>query len=159
MGRHAKNPETEGVGLAIRIPQTTTTNRPAGIKGQIVFNSTTATFQVHNGSNWYNWSTAADEKTITIDKFQGDGTTVTFGTGAASGSMLGGAGNDAAFTQTVNDATDIMVFVGGVYQVPTTNYSIPTTDQITFGSAPPANDGVTNGHVITIMHGIHKLGE
>ena len=34
MGRHVKNPETKGVGSAIRIPQTTTTNRPTGKKGQ-----------------------------------------------------------------------------------------------------------------------------
>ena len=158
MGRHVKNPETKGIGSAIRIPQTTTTNRPAGKKGQIVYNETTGTFQVHNGVNWYNWSTAADEKTISVDKFQGDGTTVTFGAGAPSGSMLGGSGNDAAFSQTVNDETDIVVFVGGVYQVPTTNYSV-SGQQITFGSAPPANDGTTNGHIITIMHGLQKLGE
>ena len=48
--------------------------------------------------------------------------------------------------------------LGGVYQVPATNYTV-SGQQITFGSAPPANDGATNGHVITIMHGIHKLGE
>ena len=55
MGRHVKNPETKGVGSAIRIPQTTTTNRPAGKKGQIIYNDTTGTFQVHNGANWYNF--------------------------------------------------------------------------------------------------------
>ena len=79
-------------------------------------------------------------------------------TGAPSGSMLGGSGNDAAFSQTVNDATDIIVFIGGVYQIPTTNYSV-SGQQITFGSAPPANDGSTNGHIITVIHGLHKLGE
>ena len=55
-----------------------------------------------------------------------------------------------------------MVFVGGVYQVPTTNYSISgsgTTAQITFGSAPPGNDGATGGHIVTIVHGLDKLGE
>ena len=154
MGRHVKNPETKGVGSAIRIPQTTTTNRPAGKKGQIIYNDTTGTFQVHNGANWYNWSTAFDEKTISLDKFQGDGTTVTFGAGA--GSSIDDS-SSATFSQTVNDATDILVFVGGVYQIPTTNYSV-SGQQITFGSAPAGNDGATNGHIITIVHGLHKLG-
>ena len=34
-----------------------------------------------------------------------------------------------------------------------------TGNQITFGSAPPANDGSTNGHVISIIHNLHKLGQ
>ena len=55
-----------------------------------------------------------------------------------------------------------MVFVGGVYQVPTTNYSVSgsgTSATITFGSAPPTNDGSTGGHIVTIVHGLPKLGE
>ena len=54
------------------------------------------------------------------------------------------------------------VFVGGVYQVPTTNYSINgsgTSATIQFGSAVQANDGSTGGHIITIVHGLAKLGE
>ena len=34
-----------------------------------------------------------------------------------------------------------------------------TTATITFGSAPPANDGSTGGHIISIVHGLAKLGE
>ena len=158
MGRFAKNPVIGDNAFGVTIPNVTTTQRPAGVNGQLVYNTTTSTYQSYIGSAWYNMSTAAGEKTITIDKFQGDGTTVTFGAGAPSGSMLGGSGNDAAFSQTVNDATDIIVFVGGVYQVPTTNYSV-SGQQITFGDAPPANDGSTGGHIITIIHGLHKLGE
>ena len=158
MGRYAKNPIIGDNAFGVTIPNVTTAQRPAGVNGQLIYNTTTSTYQSYIGSAWYNMSTAAGEKTITIDKFQGDGTTLTFGAGAPSGSMLGGSGNDAAFSQTVNDATDIIVFVGGVYQVPTTNYSV-SGQQITFGSAPPANDGSTNGHIITVIHGLHKLGE
>ena len=32
-------------------------------------------------------------------------------------------------------------------------------NQITFGSPPPANDGATNGHIVTVIHNLHKLGE
>ena len=52
----------------------------------------------------------------------------------------------------------MLIFVGGVAQVPGTNYTY-SGGQITFGSAPPANDGSTNGHVIAIVHGLQKLGE
>ena len=30
---------------------------------------------------------------------------------------------------------------------------------ITFGSAPPADNGIDNSHIITIIHGFNKLGE
>ena len=56
------------------------------------------------------------------------------------------------------DATDMVIFVGGVYQIPTTNYTY-SGGRITFGSPIPANDGVSNGHIVTIIHNLHKLGE
>ena len=158
MGRHVKNPEATQ-GQTLEIPQVTTANRPSGKNGQIVFNSTTSTYQAYNGAQWYNVSDASRQKTITIDRFQGDGTTTTFGNGV--GNTVDGS-TAATFSVGVSDATDIMVFVGGVYQVPTTNYSISgsgTTATITFGSAPPANDGSTGEHIVTIVHGLDKLGE
>ena len=101
--------------------------------------------------------------TVTFNNTSGfhnvNGTTTTFGNGA--GSSIDDS-STATFSVGVSDATDILVFVGGVYQVPTTNYSISgsgLTAQITFGSAPPTNDGATSGHIITIVHGINKLGQ
>lgn len=159
MGRFVKNRQLEQGATSVEIPQVSTANRPAGQNGQIIFNTTTSTYQVYNGSAWYNISEASRQKTITIDRFQGDGTTTTFGNGA--GSSIDDS-TSATFSVGVSDATDIMVFVGGVYQVPTTNYSIAgsgTTATITFGSAPPGNDGTTGGHIVTIVHGLAKLGE
>ena len=158
MGRHAKNPELTQ-GFTVEIPSVTTAQRPSGSNGQILYNKTTSTYQAYNGAAWYNISEASRQKTITIDRFQGDGSTTVFGNGA--GSSIDDS-STATFSVGVSDATDIMVFVGGVYQVPTTNYSISgtgTAAQITFGSAPPGNDGTTNGHIVTIIHNLHKLGE
>ena len=158
MGRYVKNPELTQ-GSTIEIPSVTTAQRPAGKNGHLIYNTTTSSYQIYNGAAWYNISEASKEKTITIDRFQGDGTTTTFGNGA--GSSIDDS-STATFSVGVSDATDILVFVGGVYQVPTTNYSISgsgTTATITFGSAPPGNDGATSGHIITIVHGINKLGE
>jgi len=159
MGRHVKNRQLEPGSTTVEIPQVTTADRPAGQNGQIIFNSTTNTYQGYIGSSWHNISSANAEKTITIDRFQGDGTTTTFGNGA--GSSIDDS-TSATFSVGVSDPTDLLVFVGGVYQVPTTNYTISgsgTTATITFGSAPPGNDGATSGHIITIVHGINKLGE
>ena len=154
MGRFVKNPQATQ-GQTLEIPNVTTANRHAGQNGQIIFNTTTSTYQVYNGAAWYNISEASREKTITIDKFQGDGSTTVFGSG--SGNTLDGS-TAANFSVNVTDATDILVFVGGVYQTPATNYTV-SGNQITFGSAPPANDGATNGHIVTIIHNLHKLGE
>ena len=155
MGRFLKNPIIGDNAFGVTIPNVTTAQRPSGTNGQLIYNTTTSTYQSYIGSAWYNMSTAAGEKTLTIDRFQGDGTTTTFGAGV--GSSIDDS-SSATFSQTVNDATDIVVFVGGVYQVPTTNYSV-SGQQITFGSAPSGNDGLSSGHIITIIHGLHKLGE
>ena len=155
MGRFLKNPIIGDNAFGVTIPNVTTAQRPSGVNGQLVYNTTTSTYQSYIGAAWYNMSTAAGEKTLTIDRFQGDGTTTVFGAGV--GSSIDDS-STATFSQTVNDATDIIVFVGGVYQVPTTNYSV-SGQQITFGSAPSGSDGISSGHIITIIHGLHKLGE
>ena len=154
MGRHVKNPEITQ-GSAINIPSVETASRPAGVTGQILFNTTTSTFQAYIGSQWYNISSAAAEKTLVVDKFQGDGSTIVFGAGA--GNTLDGS-TAATLSVVPTDATDMVIFVGGVYQIPDTNYTY-SGGQITFGSPIPANDGASNGHIVTVIHNLHKLGE
>jgi len=161
MGRRVKNfSVAEDTGAsAIEIPKVNTNQRPTGNRGQIVYNKTTNTFQAYIGTGgsagWFNISTAAQEKTITVDTFQGDGTTTVFGAG--SGNTLDGS--TAATLSTVpTSATDMAIFIGGVYQVPDTNYTY-SGGQITFGSAPPANNGVDSAHIIAVIHNLHKLGE
>jgi hypothetical protein len=156
MGRFVKNPVLTQ-GSTVEIPSVSTANRPTGANGKIIFNTTTSTYQVYNGAAWYNVSEASLEKTLTIDKFQGDGSTVVFGNGAGL-DLATFDGPGASLSVTPTSASDMLVYVGGVYQIPTTNYTL-SGNQITFGSAPPANDGATNGHIITIIHNLHKLGE
>jgi hypothetical protein len=155
MGRHVKNRILDNGALTVQVPDVTTDQRPAGIDGDIIFNKTTQTFQGYIGSQWYNISSAAGEKTLTTDKFQGDGSTTVFGAG--SGNTLDGS-TAATLSVIPGASTDILVFVGGVYQTPETNYTV-SGGQITFGSPPPANDGATNGHIITVVHNLQKLGE
>ena len=155
MGRHVKNRQLEPGSTTVEIPSTTTANRPTGQDGQIIFNTTTSTYQGYIGSQWYNISSAAGEKTLTVDKFQGDGSTTVFGNG--SGNTLDGS-TAASLSVTPTDATDMAIFIGGVYQVPGTHYTY-SGGAITFGSAPPVNNGVDSAHIIAIIHNLHKLGE
>jgi len=155
MGRFVKNRILDNGALTVQIPDVTTEQRPAGVNGDIIFNKTTQTFQGYIGAQWYNLSSAAAEKSIVVDKFQGDGTTTVFGGG--SGNTLDGS-TSANFSTTFDSASDVLVFVGGIAQVPETNYTV-SGNQITFGSAPPANDGATNGHIITVVQNLQKLGE
>ena len=155
MGRFVKNPIIGDNAFGVTIPNVTTAQRPSGVNGQLVYNTTTSTYQVYNGSAWYNVSEASREKSIVVDRFQGDGTTTVFGSGA--GNTLDGS-TMATLSVVPDAATDMVIFVGGIYQAPTTNYTY-SGGQITFGSSPPANDGETNGHVITIIHNLQKLGQ
>ena len=156
MGRFVKNIELAPGAITTEIPQVTTADRPAGQDGQLIFNTTTQTYQGYIGSEWYNISSSAAEKTLTVDKFQGDGTTTVFGGG--SGNTIDGS-TAATLSVTPTDATDMAIFVGGVYQIPDTNYTYNAgTGQITFGSAPPANNGSDSGHIIAVIHNLHKLG-
>lgn len=155
MGRLVKNPEINDGALTVKIPTVTTAQRPTGINGDLIYNITTGTFQVYD-NGWANISTGnSNLGTITVDKFQGDGTTVTFGNG--SGNTLDGS-TAANLSFSVADEEDIIVFIGGVYQIPDTNYTVSGAT-ITFGSAPPADNGIDNSHIITIIHGFNKLGE
>lgn len=155
MGRFVKNRILDNGALTVQIPDVTTEQRPAGVNGDIIFNKTTQTFQGYIGAQWYNLSSAAAEKSIVVDKFQGDGSTTVFGAG--SGNTLDGS-TSATFSTTFDSSSDVLVFVGGIAQVPETNYTV-SGGQITFGSAPPGNDGTTNGHIITVVQNLQKLGE
>jgi hypothetical protein len=154
MGRHVKNRVLEPGATAVEVPQIETADRPSGKNGQLIFNTTTSTYQVYNGAEWYNISDASKEKTLTVDTFQGDGSTTVFGNG--SGNTLDGS-TAANLTVEPTDATDLQIFIGGVYQIPGTHYTY-SGGAITFGSPPPANNGSDSGHIIAVIHNLHKLG-
>ena len=156
MGRLVKNRELDNGALTVKIPNVTTAQRPGGINGDIIYNTTTGTLQVYD-NGWANVSSGNSELgTITIDKFQGDGSTTVFGGG--SGNTLDGS-TAANLSFEVEDPEDIMVFIGGIYQTPVTNYNMLSNTQIQFGSAPDPIDDNGNVNVITVIHGLNKLGE
>ena len=142
MGRHLKNYSLNSQALALNIVNTSTANRPAGQNGQIIYNTTTGTFQVYDNA-WTNVSTGTSAAaTITKNTFSGDGSTGSF-----------------TMTISVTNTQDILVFIGGVYQIPTTSYSVSGTT-LTFGSAVHAPTGIPgdNDHIITVLHGFNSVG-
>ena len=142
MGRYLKNYSINDQALALGIVNTSTANRPAGKNGQIIYNTTTGTFQVYDNA-WTNVSTGTSAAaTITQNTFSGDGSTQVF-----------------TMSISVTNPEDILVFIGGVYQIPTTSYSVSGTT-LTFGSAVPAPTGIPgdNDHVITVLHGFNSVG-
>ena len=140
MGRYLKNYSINDQALALGIVNTSTANRPAGKNGQIIYNTTTGTFQVYDNA-WTNVSTGTSAAaTITKNTFSGDGSTGSF-----------------TMTISVTNTQDILVFIGGVYQIPTTSYSVSGTT-LTFGSAPPSPNGFDNDHIVTVLHGFNSVG-
>ena len=140
MGRHLKNYSINDQALALGIVNTSTASRPAGQNGQIIYNTTTGTFQVYDNA-WTNVSTGTSAAaTITKNTFSGDGST-------------------SAFTMTISvtNPQDILVFIGGVYQIPTTSYSVSGTT-LTFTGIPLSPNGFDNSHVITVLHGFNSVG-
>ncbi len=142
MGRSVKNFAINDQALTLGIPTTSTALRPAGQNGQMIYNTTTQTLQVYD-NGWANISTSLSAgATITKDERSGDGSTQVF-----------------IMSLPVLNPQDILVFIGGVYQIPTTSYSVSGTS-LTFGSAVPAPTGIPgdNDHVITVLHGFNSVG-
>lgn len=156
MGRLVKNRALDNGALTVQIPQVTTDQRPAGANGDLIYNTTTGTFQAYD-NGWANISTGnSGLATVTVDLFQGDGSTQTFGNGI--GNTLDGS-TAANLSFSVDLATDVVVFVGGVYQIPDVNYTV-SGNTITFPGSPiPQNDGVGSDHIIAIIHGLNKVGQ
>jgi hypothetical protein len=130
MGYYVKNRQLQSGSTGVVLPVGTTAQRPANpAAGLIRYNTDTDFLEYFNGTVFETLLTATGGAvTYTVENFPGDGTDTTF-----------------AMTQTPTAIDQIIVFVGSVYQIPTTNYTVSGAD-IIFTSAPP--DGVT----ISIIH-------
>jgi len=106
---------------ALRLPNGTTGERPTGATGIIRFNTTTGLYEgCSDGSTFINFATAGDAPTFTKESATGDGSTTTFA---------------GFFSSAPESANNVFVYIDNVYQEPTENYSVSSTN-ITFTSAP-----------------------
>jgi hypothetical protein len=106
MGRYLKNTQINSGSYAIQLPVGTSSLGPdSPVSGQIRFNATNSKIEFFYNNQW-NQIAKIGTVQLVVDSFTGDGLTTTF-----------------AMTQVESDPTAIAVFIGGVYQQPTTNYT------------------------------------
>lgn len=136
MARLLKNPDIAPGTLGVKLPIGSNTLSDAPITGLIRFNKDNNRIEFYYNGTW-NQVAKIGSVQLAVDNFSGDGSTTGF-----------------TMTQIESDPTAVAVFIGGVYQQPTTNYTVNGTSTITFTSPPPA-PGV-NPNQIVIIHNINS---
>jgi hypothetical protein len=129
MGNYVKNRVLQSGSSSVVVPAGSTAQRPTSpVFGQFRFNIDSAALEFFNGSIFQPLS-AAGAISYIVDSFTGDGST-------------------SVFTMSVAQAlsSQIIVFVGSIYQDPTTAYTVNGGFDITFTSAPPG------GEPISVIH-------
>jgi len=119
MGYFVKNRQLQSGSSGVRLPVGSAADRPDyPLFGMIRYNTDSGFCEFYNGTIWQSFGTGGVVN-YTVDSFTGNGSTV-------------------AYTMTVApaDAEQVQVFVGSVYQEPTTAYTVSGTT-LTFTSAPP----------------------
>jgi hypothetical protein len=134
MGRMLKNASVKTASHALAIPVGTSSIGPdSPIAGQTRYNTSTSKLEFYNNSVW---NAVAKEGSVVMlkDSF----------TANSVNSEYGPMGQ----VEYTGWEANVLVHVGTVYQIPTTNYTFYGNTTIHFTSAP------TNGAAITIIHGL-----
>ena len=136
MARFLKNPDLSPGSLAARLPMVENSSQgDAPVTGLIRFNSDSSRIEFFYNNQW-NQVAKIGTVALVVDDLTGDGMLQTF-----------------PMAQSESDDNAVAVFIGGVYQQPTTNYFVSGAT-ITFTSPPPA-PGV-NPNRITIIHNLNS---
>lgn len=136
MGRYLKNTQLEGGSYAVQLPLGSSSVGPdVPENGQIRFNISNNKVELFFAGVW-NQVAKIGTVNITVDEFTGDGVTTNF---------------TMSQTETADNA--VLVSIGGVYQQPTTAYTVSGTT-ISFTSPPPA-PGV-NPNKIVVVHNLNS---
>lgn len=129
MGYFVKNRRLQSGSSGVVLPAGGAAVRPENpMFGMIRYNTDIGYCEFYNGSIWQNMGVGG-VISYTVDDFTGDGSTTVFTMSLAE-----------------SQATQIIVFVGSIYQDPATAYTVDGSYDITFTSAPPA------GIPINVIH-------
>lgn len=129
MGYFVKNRRLQSGSSGVVLPAGGSALRPFAPRfGLIRYNTDLAAVEYFNGSVFVQLS-ASGAIDYTVDSFTGDGSTT-------------------VFTMSIQESleTQIIVFVGSIYQDPTSAYTVDGGFDITFTSAPP------DGEPISVIH-------
>lgn len=132
MGYFVKNRRLQSGSSGVVLPAGGSALRPTAPSfGLIRYNTDLGAPEFFNGTQFIELGQAGAIN-YTVDSFTGDGSTVSFNMSIAESS-----------------ATQIIVFVGSIYQDPTTAYTVNGTVTITFTSAPPSGEPISVIHSST----------
>lgn len=132
MGRYLKNSK-----YALRLPTATSEGPSTLVDGLIRFNSENDRLQYTFNGAWKDIAPIGNTN-IVIQEEIGDGVTTDF-----------------VMTNPVANATDVLVFIGGVFQEPGVNYSI-VGNAVRFTSPPPAPNLPSSPNKIVIMYNFNS---
>lgn len=128
MGYYLKNRQLQSGSTGVVLPTGSGADRPDNpTYGLIRYNTDSGTVEFFNGTQFVRLA-AGGAIAYTVDNFTGNGSTYTFTMSVA-----------------VTDPTQIIVFVGSIYQIATTSYTVSGLN-ISFTSTPPA------GIPINVIH-------
>ena len=138
MARFLKNPDLTRSGkLAARLPMVPNNSYgDSPVDGLIRFNQATSRIEFYYNNNWSQVAKIGTVQIVVDTVGVGDGTTINF-----------------TMSQSESDPTAIAVFVGGVYQQPTTHYTVSGVG-IQFLTAPPL--GTITPTQIIVIHNLNS---
>ena len=132
MGYYVKNRNLQSGSSGVVLPAGGSATRPLAPKfGLIRYNTDSAQIEFFNGSIFVTLSNAGGIA-YTVDQFTGDGSTT-------------------VFTMSIEEdsETQIIVFVGSIYQDPSSAYTVNGGFDITFTSPPPEAEPISVIHSAT----------
>ena len=131
MGYFVKNRRLASGSTSVVVPSGTSYTRPdEPVFGSFRFNTDIGTLEFFNGTMFKSVAIAG-EADLAVDSFTGDGSTITF-----------------TMTTTATDVEQVIVFVGAIYQNPTTYSITGSGNDITFTQAPPT------GETVNVIHNL-----
>jgi hypothetical protein len=120
MGYFVKNRQLQSGSTGVVLPTGSAANRPENAAfGMIRYNTDSGLVEFFNGSIWASLGTGGSI-IYTVDDFTGNGVQTVFTMSVAE-----------------STATQLIVFVGSIYQDPASAYTVNGGYDITFTSAPP----------------------
>lgn len=129
MGYYVKNRRLESGSSGVVLPAGGTVSRPdAPTFGLIRFNTDSGLIEFFDGIMFQSLAPAGSIQ-YSVDSFTGDGSTTVY-----------------TMSVQVASTSNIFVFVGSIYQDPTSAYTVNGGYDLTFTSAPPS------GEPISIIH-------
>jgi hypothetical protein len=138
MGRYLKNTQLEGGSYAIQLPLGSNTLGPdSPVNGQIRYNQDTSKIEFYYNGAWNSVAKIGSVQVL-VSTFTGDGTTSLFN----------------PMVQSESDPTAVVVTIGGVYQKPTTHYTV-AGNSITFQTPPPLYTGSSPTSIV-VLHNLNS---